>query len=104
MKNKLKPPLNITLDSHFIKDPSLLLGSKDFISKIRETTLDLIKSNIDLKEEKLHILNLVSFGLKVSISSKDQVKFLENLLEEYTKEEEFNKCAEIVSYINKIKK
>lgn len=94
--------MNIVLDTSYLLDPDLLLENEDFKSKIYDITFKAIKENISNLPKNLIIFNLIDLGLEISLSRHDCNVFLQNMLESYIKLEDFNKCKEISSYINKL--
>lgn len=101
-EKQLNEVMNIVLDNSYLLDPDLLLENEDFKSKLYDITFKAIKENINSLPKNLIIFNLVDLGLEISLSKQNCNIFLQNMLDSYIRLEDFNKCKEISSYINKL--
>lgn len=95
-------PLKITLDNYYFSNMDELLKNEDFKTTLTENTFNLIKEQIDDIPQKIHICTIMDLGINFYMRKSQYKKFLENILNEYEKNEDFPKCKEISTYLNKI--
>lgn len=76
-------------------DPSL-------VTKLTDDVIVAIKEAIDSNSEKIHLYNISNFNTKVELPKSQFKPVLKHIIKNYLKDENFEKCAELQSLIDKL--
>jgi len=99
---KERKPVSITLKIDTYADLQALTESAAFKSFIFDKTLAAIKTAIRGKKNEITLFNIVNFNYLLSIDKTDFKKVLENIVQFYIEQEEYEKCKEVDKLIKKL--
>ena len=99
---KKSPPHNIELIYDEVEDLKKLNGNLNFSKHILESSVELIKEAIEGNRNKVEIFNIVNLSLIVEVKRSQFPTIIQKLIDIYVEEEDYDKCAELQTLIEKI--
>jgi hypothetical protein len=99
---KERKPVSISLKIDTYADLQALTESAAFKLFIFDKTLAAIKTAIRGKKNEITLFNIVNFNYLLSIDKTDFKKVLENIVQFYIEQEEYEKCKEVDKLIKKL--
>lgn len=101
-KTKKKEVTNIELVYENKKDLISLASNEEFVKLILEDSLKTITKAINENLEKVELFNIFNLSLIVELDKPKYKSVLERIIEHYIQDEDYDKCAEIQSFIDKL--
>lgn len=99
---KKSPPHNIELIYDEVEDLKKLNGNLNFSKHILESSVELIKEAIEGNRNKVEIFNIVNLSLIVEVKRSQFSTIIQRLIDIYVDEEDYDRCAELQTLIEKI--
>jgi hypothetical protein len=99
---KKSPPHSIELIYDEVEDLKKLNGNLNFSKHILESSVELIKEAIEENRNKVEIFNIVNLSLIVEVKRSQFSTIIQRLIDIYVDEEDYDKCAELQTLIEKI--
>jgi len=101
-KTKKREVTNIELIYGNKEDLVSLASKEEFVNFILEDSLKTIKKAIDENLEKVELFNILNLSLIVELDKSKYKNVLERIIQRYVEIEDYDKCIEIQSLINKL--
>ena len=101
-KTKKKEVTNIELVYENKKDLISLASNEEFVKLILEDSLKTITKAINENLEKVELFNIFNLSLIVELDKPKYKSVLKRIIEHYIQDEDYDKCAEIQSFIDKL--
>lgn len=101
-KTKKREVTNIEIVYGSREDLVSLASKEEFVNFILEDSLKTIKKAIDENLEKVELFNILNLSLIVELDKSKYKNVLERIIQLYVEIEDYDKCIEIQSLINKL--
>ena len=93
---------NIELVYDEIEDLQKFPESEEFVKYILTQSLEAIEYAIENNKNKIEILNIANLSLIVEVKKSQYATILQKIIDLNLEEEDYDKCAEIQTLIEKI--
>jgi len=101
-KTKKREVTNIELVYESKEDLVSLASKEEFINFILEDSLKSISKAIETNLEKVELFNIFNLSLIVELDKSKYKTVLERIIQHYVEVEDYDKCIEIQTLINKL--
>ena len=93
---------NIELVYDEVEDLQKFPESEEFVKYILTQSLEAIEYAIENNKKKIEILNIANLSLIVEVKKSQYATILQKIIDLNLEEEDYDKCAEIQTLIEKI--
>jgi|TARA_B110000908_G_scaffold128361_1_gene150739 hypothetical protein len=95
-------PHNLELIYDEVEDLQKFYENPDFVKYVLGWSVESIEEAIESKKNKVEIFNIVNLSLIVEVKRSQFPNIIQKLIDIYVEEEDYDKCAELQTLIEKI--
>jgi hypothetical protein len=95
-------PHNLELIYDEVEDLQKFYENPDFVKCVLGWSIESIEEAIEGKKNKVEIFNIVNLSLIVEVKRSQFPNIIQKLIDIYVEEEDYDKCAELQTLIEKI--